>query len=409
VIHRDLKPANLLIARHGDDEDFVKVLDFGLVKDLEDDEEATQAGVFMGTPKYMSPEQIRGEDVDSRSDIYALGVLMHELLTGSVPFDGDTSVKILMAHMHSAPPVIENPDVPESMRTLITECLSKRPDGRPPSMDEVILRLKEIGSSVGAPLMMSGQFSLPASGAMPAGSHVAFTGTPSGGFSTGADSRQPLSASLTPAGVPSGGPRTATDTATGSTSPEAGDASATPSQAPPARVSHLATAVLAAAIAVAGSLGLPTLLDDTDLAARWTALFTQEPSTADGANDDGRSPEGASTASEASPPAHAAPTSAAVSASALDAPAQFVLVQLTSDPTGTEIRIEGLVRGTTPTQIELVGDPARYGRTVEIVFSRPGYRSTKVTRTITSDRLDIHAALSRLRRRTEPGPRPSAW
>ena len=89
VIHRDLKPGNVLLTRHGDEDDFVKVLDFGLVKhvETESEQELTKAGLFMGSPKYMSPEQIRGERVDARSDVYALGVVMYEMVTGKVPFE----------------------------------------------------------------------------------------------------------------------------------------------------------------------------------------------------------------------------------------------------------------------------------------------------------------------------------
>jgi serine/threonine protein kinase len=83
LVHRDLKPANVFLMRHGDEEDFVKVLDFGLVKDIETpDEDLTETGLFMGSPKYMSPEQIRGENVDGRCDVYALGVMLYEMLTG---------------------------------------------------------------------------------------------------------------------------------------------------------------------------------------------------------------------------------------------------------------------------------------------------------------------------------------
>src|ERR1700712_4339923 len=101
VIHRDLKPANVFLLNHGDEVDVVKVLDFGLVKNLLDKgEELTQTGLFMGSPKYMSPEQIRGDACDGRVDIYALGVMMYEMLTGKVPFDRQNSVNILMAHTH---------------------------------------------------------------------------------------------------------------------------------------------------------------------------------------------------------------------------------------------------------------------------------------------------------------------
>ena len=108
VIHRDLKPANVFLVRHGEEQDFVKVLDFGLVKDLGDKgEDLTQTGLFMGSPKYMSPEQIKGDAVDHRCDVYALGVMLYEMLAGKVPFNHPNSVNILMAHVHEAvPPAI---------------------------------------------------------------------------------------------------------------------------------------------------------------------------------------------------------------------------------------------------------------------------------------------------------------
>jgi len=86
----------------GDEIDFVKVLDFGLVKNIEEGkgEDLTQTGLFMGSPKYMAPEQIRGEHVDARTDIYALGIMMYEMIVGKVPFDRPNSVNILMAHVN---------------------------------------------------------------------------------------------------------------------------------------------------------------------------------------------------------------------------------------------------------------------------------------------------------------------
>jgi serine/threonine-protein kinase len=114
VVHRDLKPANVYLCRRDDDSDFVKVLDFGLVKNTEDTaEELTQTGLFMGSPKYMAREQIQGERADGRVDIYALGVILYEMLTGKVPFDRPNSVNILMAHVHHEPPSFEmtNPEV----------------------------------------------------------------------------------------------------------------------------------------------------------------------------------------------------------------------------------------------------------------------------------------------------------
>jgi serine/threonine-protein kinase len=154
VIHRDLKPANIFLVEHGDETDFVKVLDFGLVKDVSEGkpaEELTQTGLFMGSPKYMAPEQIRGDKVDARTDIYSLGIIMYEMCTGKVPFDRPNSVNILMAHVNEeAPPVrVMNPNCNPSpaFEETIMRCMAKDPDTRFRSMDEVLAALKRVGSA----------------------------------------------------------------------------------------------------------------------------------------------------------------------------------------------------------------------------------------------------------------------
>jgi serine/threonine-protein kinase len=148
VIHRDLKPANVFLVQHGDESDFVKVLDFGLVKNVSDSktEDLTQTGLFMGSPKYMAPEQIQGQRVDARTDVYALGVILYEMLTGKVPFDRPNSVHILMAHVNEPPPDMRtmNPNLAISpeLEGLVLSCLAKSVDERPDSMDAVLAALK---------------------------------------------------------------------------------------------------------------------------------------------------------------------------------------------------------------------------------------------------------------------------
>jgi serine/threonine-protein kinase len=155
VIHRDLKPANIFLVEHGDETDFVKVLDFGLVKNVSGDkgEDLTQTGLFMGSPKYMAPEQIRGDKVDARTDIYALGIIMYEMITGKVPFDRPNSVNILMAHVNEEPPPMRqmNPAIHISpqIEDAVGRCMAKDPDQRFRSMDEVLAALKRI-QNVGA-------------------------------------------------------------------------------------------------------------------------------------------------------------------------------------------------------------------------------------------------------------------
>jgi serine/threonine-protein kinase len=151
VIHRDLKPANIYLLEHGDEPDYVKVLDFGLVKNVADNggEELTQAGLFMGSPKYMAPEQITGGSVDARTDIYALGVIMYEMLAGKVPFERASNVEVLHAHVNDAPPPIRevNPSarISQAMDETITRMLAKDPEHRFRSMDDVVAALKRLG------------------------------------------------------------------------------------------------------------------------------------------------------------------------------------------------------------------------------------------------------------------------
>jgi serine/threonine protein kinase len=151
VVHRDLKPANILLVDHGDERDVVKVLDFGLVKDVSGRgmEDLTQQGLFMGSPKYMAPEQIVGSGVAQTTDIYSLGVMLYEMLSGKVPFDKGKSVVTLMAHVNEVPPPMEtwNPGITVSpaMLSIVNKCLEKDPKKRFPSMNDLLLALKRVG------------------------------------------------------------------------------------------------------------------------------------------------------------------------------------------------------------------------------------------------------------------------
>ncbi len=152
VVHRDLKPANVYLLEHGDEPDFVKVLDFGLVKDVSSgSEDLTKAGLFMGSPKYMAPEQINGDTLDGRADIYALGVIMYEMVTGKVPFDRPKSLDILMAHAREEVPPIRkmNPAarVSPALEEAIMRSMAKKPSDRFRSMDEALAALKRLGAA----------------------------------------------------------------------------------------------------------------------------------------------------------------------------------------------------------------------------------------------------------------------
>ena len=127
IVHRDIKPSNILIDLAGR----VKVADFGIAKMAGQSTELTMAGSVMGSPQYLSPEQIRGEDLDGRSDIFSLGVVLYEILSGKRPFDGDTITSLVYQILHKEPPpVSELRAVPPRVDELLRGMLAKSPDER---------------------------------------------------------------------------------------------------------------------------------------------------------------------------------------------------------------------------------------------------------------------------------------
>jgi serine/threonine-protein kinase len=151
LIHRDIKPANIYLCRMGLEYDFVKVLDFGLVKHADRSTAPTQLTaepMAMGTPAYMAPEAILGEEVDRGVDVYALGCLTYFLLTGKVIFEADTSMKMLVQHVRERPIPPSNRTeqfIPREVDNLVMACLQKDPNRRPRDAEE-LLRLASAAS-----------------------------------------------------------------------------------------------------------------------------------------------------------------------------------------------------------------------------------------------------------------------
>jgi serine/threonine protein kinase len=143
VVHRDLKPGNVILG-DGPLAGLVKVLDFGLAKTLESDHvttsSVTEIGAVLGTPLYMAPEAIGGAGADPRSDLYALGCMLYEMLAGTTPFD-DPSVNVVLVRQLGEPPPMLPDDVPIALCELVDELLAKDPDARPPSAIAVRARL----------------------------------------------------------------------------------------------------------------------------------------------------------------------------------------------------------------------------------------------------------------------------
>ncbi|MCB9598102.1 MAG: serine/threonine protein kinase [Sandaracinaceae bacterium] len=144
AVHRDLKPSNVMLERTPEGER-VKVLDFGLVKILQQEEAdtITQEGEFLGSPRYMAPEQIEHAPADARTDLYALGALMFLMLTGEAPFERDSSMNILLAHLHDPVPTFAElgVDVPPELERVIRRCLEKSAEDRHRSAEDLLADL----------------------------------------------------------------------------------------------------------------------------------------------------------------------------------------------------------------------------------------------------------------------------
>ncbi len=155
VIHRDLKPSNIVLTRNFDGNVMVKIIDFGIAKISEqlsaDDHTLTATGTLVGTPRYMSPEQCLGHELDARTDIYSFGVILYEMLAGQPPFDATSAIAIALKHVQEVPPPLDQfrANVPPELDTLVRDLLSAEPSGRPQSATELKSRLGEIENSIG--------------------------------------------------------------------------------------------------------------------------------------------------------------------------------------------------------------------------------------------------------------------
>jgi len=141
VVHRDLKPGNIMIDKDGN----ARIMDFGIARSLKA-EGITSVGVIIGTPEYMSPEQVEEKATDQRSDIYSLGVILYEMMTGRVPFEGDTSLSIVLKHKTEIPkdPRELSALIPETISHMILRCMEKKKEDRYQSVNELLNELDQI-------------------------------------------------------------------------------------------------------------------------------------------------------------------------------------------------------------------------------------------------------------------------
>ncbi len=145
IIHRDVKPANVFLIRRRSTDDYVKLLDFGIAH-LHPDcggLEATESGQIVGTPVYMPPEQAKGDAVTASADIYSLGIMLYEMLSGDFPFPKSSAIQMMMAHIGDPPRPLDVPGLPAGFKQLIERCLEKEVSDRPPSANSIATDLEE--------------------------------------------------------------------------------------------------------------------------------------------------------------------------------------------------------------------------------------------------------------------------
>jgi eukaryotic-like serine/threonine-protein kinase len=158
IVHRDLKPENIFLCNTAGRPDFVKLLDFGVAKLERPEGRLTREGIALGTPEYMAPEQARGADVDGRTDLYAVGCIAFEMLTGRTVFQGSAPGDVMMKHVRTPPPSPRdfNPEVTAALEQVVLRCLAKSPKARPQTALELA---QELCTAAGLPFDITGAFS----------------------------------------------------------------------------------------------------------------------------------------------------------------------------------------------------------------------------------------------------------
>ncbi|HJZ77210.1 MAG TPA: protein kinase [Vicinamibacterales bacterium] len=152
IVHRDLKPQNIMLATGPDGSELAKLVDFGIAKTFDESTQLTSTGSALGTPYYMSPEQIEGRAVDARSDIYALGIILYEMLVGEVPFADQSTPAVLLKQLKERPvrPSLRNAAVPAALEEITLRCLEKDPQQRFQTADEFTAALNNASATLSA-------------------------------------------------------------------------------------------------------------------------------------------------------------------------------------------------------------------------------------------------------------------
>jgi len=169
IVHRDLKPDNIILANSDSGEEVPKILDFGISKAVQSSENLgaedtglTQTGMVIGTPRYLAPEQARGEAVDQRSDVYSLGIMTYEMLSGKGPFSEGTVLEVIAQHLHTEPPKLSDvaKNISPEVTAVVASALAKQPADRPPSVEAFVEALRQASKTKSLGLWLGLGFSL---------------------------------------------------------------------------------------------------------------------------------------------------------------------------------------------------------------------------------------------------------
>jgi len=378
VVHRDLKPANIFLIEHPDEADFVKVLDFGLVKNvLEDQTGFTKTGIFMGSPGYMAPEQIRGHALDERADVYALGAILYEMLTGRPPFVRESAMDTILAHLNDEIPrfksVNQSMDAPKVLEQVVRKSLAKDRNDRFDNMDSMVRALKMVARQTGMNLYLNSDSSANRSwsGNVPA---------PQPPPAPPPSMSGPIPANLDANNVSDG----RTVALSGEDLIISGD------QSGDYQVDNLSGAKSRGLLM--GSLVAGIVI----IGAVTTFMLTQpEPQPAAEAQPV-QEPKAETKAAQQDTPG-LVPSDRDINADTPDAPAKLSLI-LRSRPSGAGVYLDNVqICEATPCRLAWEGKDAEPGRVLSLKFSLDGYRERVATREIDGDELVVSSQLTKIR------------
>jgi serine/threonine protein kinase len=380
IVHRDLKPGNVILTTGDEGEEMVKLLDFGLAKRMTTTEESNP-DLIPGSPKYMSPELIRQQPVDGRADIYGLGVMLYQMLTGVVPFDHENPLEILKAHLFVEPPPMasKNPryPIPPTLEKMVMRCLAKDPALRYRNIHEVIGTLRQVAQELG---LSDGSIAALSSMSMPpAPMTPAQVPTPSVPPRSISPSAPSVATSQRPspqkaASAPSPGLRMAID-------------DEIPEAMRPAADWNLARVFPVVTVAVLLVIGAAYYAfggsDEKDAVSVVPLSVAEDPSAV-GQNTATGSPAGNK---------DMVFTVDDVDKGETQKVERTIRIEVSSDPAGATVLIGKQTMGQTPTTLEWSGKKAERGKTLELRLDKSGYQTEVVKRTIDKDLLTFSVRL----------------